>query len=297
MIKVSYHGRLGNQMFQYALGRILAEELGFQLEAEPLPFSATHTSVEGKVYTEEGYYFDGHKLDFEYLLSEQPQKRIILNGHFQRSAYYLPFWDKVKSWYSFPIDKLKRKYRSLQKINEEDILIYIRLSDYLTVYRWALTAQFYHTVLQMASYRNVYIITEDDEDVYLKEFERYNPTFLMADGLTQMFCGLLFNKIVMSCSTFAWWGAMLSDANEIYFPIDADGIWCDSYKEEANLSLPSYRRDVDLRVDESRITYFYNCPTVATGRVSSGLTTLDQVIPEAVSFHKKSKAFCFLSDN
>jgi hypothetical protein len=294
MVKVLYNGRLGNQMLQYALGRIFAEELGFQLEAHPLPFLATKTDIQGKVFLDNGYYFKRNTCDYEHILNDKPQKQIVLDGYFQRSSYYLPFWDRIKSWYTFPINDLKKSNRALQKIDSCDIVLYIRLSDYVSVYKWALTAQFYHTVLEMATYRNVYIVTEVAEHPFLKEFEKYNPTYLMADPITQLFCGCLFDKIVMSCSTFAWWGAMLSDASEIYFPIDEDGIWCDSYRDKISSDKHLYRENLDLRVDDSRFIYFYRCPTVATYRSSAGLTNLEEQIPEATHFHKHSKAFCFL---
>lgn len=292
MVEVKYNGRLGNQMFQYALGRIFAEELGFRLSADPLPFANTQCEITGKTYLENGYYFRGHECDINHILNNRPQKKIVLDGYFQRSSYYWGFWDKIKMWFDYPIEELKQNYRSLKKINEDDILIYIRLSDYVTIYKWALTAQFYHAAIEMASHRNVYIVTDDFDSPYLKEFEKYNPIYLVADPLINMFCGSLFNKVIISCSTFSWWGAMLSNAREIYFPLDEDGIWCHSYKEELEGDI--YRRNLDLRIDESSITYFYNCPTVATHRHSPGLLNLNQVMPKQADFHKNSKAFCFI---
>jgi hypothetical protein len=48
MIEVRYKGRLGNNMFQYCLGRILAEGLGFALKADPIPaFPSTAQYVDG----------------------------------------------------------------------------------------------------------------------------------------------------------------------------------------------------------------------------------------------------------
>ena len=35
--KFAYKALIGNNMFQYCLGRILAEELGFALQAEAIP--------------------------------------------------------------------------------------------------------------------------------------------------------------------------------------------------------------------------------------------------------------------
>ena len=37
MIEVRYKGRLGNNLFQYCLGRILSEALGFALQANAIP--------------------------------------------------------------------------------------------------------------------------------------------------------------------------------------------------------------------------------------------------------------------
>jgi hypothetical protein len=48
MIEVRYKGQLGNNMFQYCLGRILAEELGFALQAGPISgFSNTEEKIGG----------------------------------------------------------------------------------------------------------------------------------------------------------------------------------------------------------------------------------------------------------
>jgi hypothetical protein len=53
MIEVRYKARLGNRMFQYCLGRILAEQLDFRLVAEPLSgFPNTRQKIEGLLVRE-----------------------------------------------------------------------------------------------------------------------------------------------------------------------------------------------------------------------------------------------------
>ena len=43
MIDVKYNGGLGNNLFQYCFGRILAERLGYALAAPPIPgFAGTY---------------------------------------------------------------------------------------------------------------------------------------------------------------------------------------------------------------------------------------------------------------
>ena len=52
MIEVRYQGRLGNHLFQYCFGRILAEKMGYKLKADPIPgFPATSVPVEGHDYS------------------------------------------------------------------------------------------------------------------------------------------------------------------------------------------------------------------------------------------------------
>jgi len=48
VIEVRYKARLGNNLFQYCLGRILAEELAFELHAQAIPgFPNTAQRVNG----------------------------------------------------------------------------------------------------------------------------------------------------------------------------------------------------------------------------------------------------------
>jgi len=49
----------------------------------------------------------------------------------------------------------------------------------------------------------------------------------------------------MSRSSFAWWGAYLSNAKEIYYPIPINGVW-----GEENI-----RTDADFKVNEKRYIY------------------------------------------
>ena len=73
MIKVQYGGRLGNNMFQYCFGRILAEKLGYELIASPIMgFDETNQKVNGKRV--EGYppKLGCHEVDIDNLLSLDP---------------------------------------------------------------------------------------------------------------------------------------------------------------------------------------------------------------------------------
>jgi len=70
MIKVNYDGNLGNNLFQYCFGRILAEELGYQLVANSIPgFPRTFDEISGFNYQDrQQIILRGQKPNLDFLL-------------------------------------------------------------------------------------------------------------------------------------------------------------------------------------------------------------------------------------
>jgi hypothetical protein len=280
MIKVIYKDRLGNNMFQYALGRILAEEMEYELVARPLVFPFTHQRISGVSHQQPIERLHPHYCDIPKIIGNREPRKIHLEGFFQHSQYYLPYFDKIKKWFQFPLQVIPS-----YNVKDSDILIYIRLGDYFSKGRHSITHQFYEDIIEMSSPDKVFIATEDPSHSFLKRFKKYNPTYLHGTPILDLLSAQLFKKIVMSSSTFAWWAAVLSNATEIYFPIAEDHFWSRCYK--------CTRPSIDLRIDESRYIYFYNCPTVRTWRISPNLLPLYEINSQVGDFHKKSRAFWY----
>jgi hypothetical protein len=284
MIQVNYRERLGNNMFQYALGRILAESMGYELVAGALPFPATHERVAGESYTEpvEKKRFIE---DIAAVVSNPKKRKVILEGFFQQSSYYLPHIEKIKKWFAFPENYWKEACKNdFADIGPSDVLMYLRLGDYYSK-GYTLTRQFYLDALAMSRPRRLFIVTENPSHVFLEDFKKYNPTYISGTPIADMSVGRLFNKIIISASTFALWAAILSDATEIYFPLGRDSHWTTSYSDIKPM--------VDLRNDHSRFIYFYNCPTIKKNDVSPKLTPLAEINPTLNKFHTNSKAFWY----
>jgi hypothetical protein len=87
------------------------------------------------------------------------------------------------------------------------------------------------------------------ESKMLDGFAEYNPIFLFGPPLVHYSFASLFNKMVMSQSTFCWWIAWLSEAKEIYLPFAADGYW-----SEKRFTRQDNSR-INLIVDEERYHY------------------------------------------
>ena len=104
MINVKYVGRLGNNMFQYSLGRILAESMGLRLNSPPIPeFSRTFELVNPeRIEPYEPIVFNDHVLR----INDEPvsvedivnlkDKAVYLDGWFQRYEYYKPYKQKIR---------------------------------------------------------------------------------------------------------------------------------------------------------------------------------------------------------
>src|ERR1035438_1269247 len=138
----------------------------------------------------------------------------------------------------------------------------------------------------MAGGRRLFIATERANHRYLERFSKYAPIYLCGTPVEDLICAQLFTKIIISSSTFAWWAAVLSNASTVYFPIADDHLWGLCYKQ----AWPN----IDLRIDDPRFIYFYNCPTIKNWRVSSKLSPLVDVNPKVASFHRHSKAFWYI---
>jgi hypothetical protein len=284
-------------MFQYALGRYLAEEMCYKLSAGPLPFTRTNESISGQSYESPVELLDNQLCDIPAILSNPANRNVILDGFFQQSRYYLPFMDRIRKWFSIPLETPKE----LAGVNDLDLLLSVRLGDYfnpLQVDRRfvSLTHQFYETAIEMASPRKIFIATDEPDHPFLDRFNKYNPVIFVwkqaNKAILDLFSAQHFNKIAISCSTFSWWSAVLSDASEIYFPIDEDGIWSTRYNDLATPK-KNIRTAIDLRIDDPRFIYFYNCPTVKTNRISPGALAFSTRESTLMPFHQHSKAFWY----
>jgi hypothetical protein len=249
MIKVQYAGRLGNNMFQYCFGRILAEKLEYELIANPIMgFDETNQKVNGKRV--EGYppKLGFHEVDIDNLLSLDPPQPIFLDGFYQRYEYYKGHKEKIKKWLQIDNHDVGQ--------TDEDIIIHLRLGDDITSFDadnpYIIPFSFYEKALESTSYNKLYMCSEPEtiNSKYIKQFDKYDPIILNGDTLSDFRSLKSFKKIIISQSTFSWWAAFLSDATEIFFPLPNEGEsrlvneWSDA------------RPDIDLVVsDESRYKY------------------------------------------
>lgn len=231
MVEVRYKARLANNLFQYCLGRILAEEMGFALQAAAIPgFPNTTQSVAGGCHAGSEQVLTGQRIDFEGILADRSPRRIILDGWFQRYEYYRPYRQQIRRWLTLD--------PAIQVLNvRPDLVLNVRRTDYIAL-GWALPFSYYDEAIRRAlpGGGNIWIVTDDRWDPFFRQFKRWRPKFFSGSALQQIAFMMRAPRLVLSQSTFSWWPTFLGDVQEIIAPIPSTGAWSEaSDGDTANL--------------------------------------------------------------
>jgi len=252
MIEVRYRDQLGNNLFQYCFGRILAEELGYKLLAEPIPgFPNTNDPIEGKEYTSPVEYIGGHVVDFHSLLRNKEPRKIIVDGYFQRYEYYKPYKRRIKEW--LETVNTNRKYR----ISQNDFVVHIRGRDFRIPkpgrgYIRAVPFSWYQNILDVNTWDNLYVVTDDPEYQLTQKFvSRYKAKIHSFDVIEDFNFIKSVNKIALSASSFSWWAAWLSEAKQIYIPQVGD--WDSRLRSNIDLIVDDEKRYQYIRWPKSSV--------------------------------------------
>lgn len=254
-VTVSFLGRLGNNLFQYAIGRIIAEHLGFALECtryrtaiprsvagqaldigqsvtledaiDYFPNTKLHMDGLQHQYPLEAYAVDGmsewrgQTIDIPGILRDASSRHILLQGWFQRIEYYAPHRDRIRNWF------LPQVQHQEFKIGPKDVLVNIRRGADYGLNGWILPLSYYTGILSsLPNLGRVYVCGTCIDSNVRAALAKYNPIYYEGSPLEHFSFIMRFHRIVLSNSTFAWWAAYLSDATEIFAPrISREGVY------------------------------------------------------------------------
>jgi hypothetical protein len=279
-VKVTMLGRLGNNLFQYALGRIVAERHGLAFHClwpqatrgslwtwlsfgQPVdsgptvklrtvtqhfpnaPLDIPGREVEVPVDSfEQG--MPGHVLDLASILEDRRLRQIKLRGLFQRYEYFESHADEIRHW--FQIAGAEVPYR----IQPSDVLVHVRRGFDFGAFGWTLAMSYYQRVLaRLGGIGKVYVCGTCIDDDVRHALATFQPIYIDADSVEVLALMSKFRRIVLSNSSFAWWGAFLSDAEEIYAPRSPDGqVYAFTGYQDVDLHMrqPRYREITDVKI-------------------------------------------------
>ena len=217
MIKIESSGRLGNKLHHFVFAKYISQITNQTLIPERLEgFSQTYFNHEGS--NDKDYNYVGTCPNFKiaepgvFDSIKNHDGGIIVNDmltqyvNFKHIVPYIKDYLKIENEESYP------------KPNKEDLVIHIRLGDYLHI-NWFTEKYLYLKAIEMEDHDKCYIVTDEPHSTWLQEF-RDLGCIIKSDSLIEDFSFIKnANKICISKSTFSWMAAIASDAEKVYFPL------------------------------------------------------------------------------
>lgn len=235
MISIDYLCGFANRLFQYSIANIVAKRHGLMLPAFPIEgFPQTYKNVDGIKCDGEPEVVQTPADVYNILNRKVISRPLRVIGLFQKANLYLNNQSDIKErWIRLDSSIHISEYSTMC-----DLIIHIRRGDYL-LHNWGAPFSFYQEAIESSSFNKVCIITDDPRDPFLKRFQKYKPTVICSHYLSDFALLTRAKKLILSPSTFSWWGAFLSNAEKILFPIPQHGIWSPDYGQEVDLTMPS----------------------------------------------------------
>jgi hypothetical protein len=230
MITVRYNGRIGNQLFQYSLGRIIAHKLGYALSCRSISgLPSTEVPIGGLTYEEPLEILTGQAIPLRSVLQDTRARAIILDGYFQRAEFFMPYREQIRNWVLGDEER---------KIDPRRVVIHIRRTDYLD-HKWELPFHFYREALKAAgvSGRDIWICTDDSKDPFLRRFASYHPKIFQGDEIASFHFMRTAGCLILSRSSFSWWAAFLAEGQSAFGPQPKTGFWSKGDEREEGISL------------------------------------------------------------
>ena len=224
-------GRLGNQIFQYALMFYLNKTKGYEVHL-PLDqdcqfwkcFDIKNLNI--TQYNKKNSYkrFDERNgsCNFDDLVLEQSDNTLF-DGYYQSYKYFDSVQNELTKSLQFKqniIDEGNLEF--LKYSNKKTVCLHIRRTDYLDhINHWGdlFADGFYQKALSMIDNENENVlIFTDDNNFAQKHFNKPNHYIIQKNEYVSLYIMTLCDRHIISNSSFAWWGAYLSSRNNIICP-------------------------------------------------------------------------------
>lgn len=220
-------GRLGNQMFQYAMLRSVARRLGVSFSCpewrgdnlfclndrgERRPFQGSSSNAWIQSSIDSGFdeaFVDRDEVDY--------------CGYFISPQYFFSD-DDVRSWFAFNHDLVQRVQRKYSDVDFENAVgLHLRFGDYLSeVDFYNPRRSYYERGLSLLATKNPILVFSDDSVRARSELSRLGSlaTFITDnEDFEDLYLMSRCSAMIVSASTFSWWGAFLCNGPVIR-PLD-----------------------------------------------------------------------------
>jgi hypothetical protein len=224
MISCDFNGRLGNNLFQIATVVSLANQIGIDFILPEL----THAGHRGDIPVDLSMFaypfnrgkneidHEYHESSFEYGYIE-PKDKLNLGGFFQSWKYFENIKELLLNKYFIPSSNV---LEGLSKyiISDNSLGISVRRGDYLMLQdnHCVLDVTYYQEVLDTYFQDNIdqIFVFSDDLD-WCKSIFGPEVNYVQDSIGVQLFLMTKMKHLILSNSTFAWWGGYLNQNSGI----------------------------------------------------------------------------------
>lgn len=235
-------GRLGNQMFQYASLRgiarnrgydfcipnhneVLRDPYGFNLKIELFyPFKMLYVLPHNIKMLDRGYapIVEEKFFHFDEILFNMCPDEITLAGFFQSEKYFKNIEEEIRADFSFKDEILEPCKEMIGSVGEV-ISLHIRRTDYLqNPNHTALDMSYYEKALDQINSDLPVIIFSDDPE-WCKDQKLFSDERFMVSESGDHYVDLCLMSLckhhIIANSSFSWWGAWLSESDNVIAPI------------------------------------------------------------------------------
>lgn len=237
---VKFQGRMGNQMFQYAFMEMLREQgrevyadlSWFSKDKRPIRIERVFPGVKlidwEIKYADDAIIYHHVKKKYEQMVSHYDSSTLKLencffDGYWESDKYFYPIREKIRRQFVFDIHDL-----GMDKVLEyigEYTGVQVRRTDYLGTDFDVCTKEYYDKAINYIleiDKNSKFIFFSDDKKWVEENFNKDN--MIICDGEMfdsyvdsyDMYLMTQCKNVIISNSTFGWWGAWLNDkANKI----------------------------------------------------------------------------------
>ena len=239
------NGRFGNQMFQYAATRGIAAKHGYDWCIPPGPkedeefndeenqhklFMAFKMSSvvrdwgESRINTLPAPYKQEGSFTFDEDLFNNCPDNVNLYGYFQSEKYFKHIEKELREDFTWRDDVRDLCKGLIDSVGGKAISLHIRRTDHLV-------KPTYHPVLPLSYYEealskfpsDIPVLIFSDEPAWCHEQELFmkDDRFMVSDSgdnITDMCLMSMCQYQIMANSTYSWWGAWLSNSENVIAP-------------------------------------------------------------------------------
>ena len=241
-------GRLGNQMFQYASLRGIADNRGYDFGIPPSKFEnvwndhqlfdvfeLVNLPKSNIKLLDSGYAPIAKERHFEFdeFLYNQCPNEVTLFGFFQTEKYFQKIRSSILEDFTFRQHILEPCKEMIENV-KNPISLHVRRTDYLTnPNHVSLPLNYYEVALkEFESDRPVIVFS--DEPKWCSEQELFSSDRFMIsesnNNAVDMCLMSLCSSHIIANSSFSWWGAWLSNSDKVIAP----KLWFGPENEEKN---------------------------------------------------------------